>query len=295
MKPIIRLLIVLLTILFVIGIFLLIKYSTRTSKANTYRSFSYRTSSPSKYSSYSIHSAEDDTIYSTYSDWFFTPRWKYYTSYSINREKIVSKLSNEVDKMEKLLEKKPNVTMVKISLDSCHNIIMKNNEKFYKKGNVAIVNAADAKFNTEATGFNSQVRGFVADKNGTSGYNWNNLRDISTSKYSDRIRISSFNDGYVLHLVGLQMKELQKLQLKIEDVDEYLIGLYLNGLTEIEKLIPKGNVLMFCDFKYFYTMTGFDCDGVKFYKEEFTLRTKLACFTAVNRYKGKLKIVLNLL
>ncbi|KCZ80512.1 hypothetical protein H312_02074 [Anncaliia algerae PRA339] len=126
MKPIIKLLIVLLTLLFVIGIFLLIKYSTRTSKASTYRSFSYSISSPSTDSSYSIHSAEDDTIYDAYFDWFFAPRRNSYTSYMINREKIAAKLSNEVDKMEKLLEKKSNVTMVKISLDSCQLSIIIN-------------------------------------------------------------------------------------------------------------------------------------------------------------------------
>ncbi|KCZ78697.1 hypothetical protein H311_00265, partial [Anncaliia algerae PRA109] len=83
------------------------------------------------------------------------------------------------------------------------------------------------------------------------------------------------------------------IKMKIEDVDEYLIGLYLAGLTEIEKILPQGNVLLCCVSEGIYASNGVDFKGVNFTRDEFVLRAKRGRLIAIKRYEGTLNIVIN--
>lgn len=209
------------------------------------------------------------------------------------RKLIISYLKKDIEENKKILEKKPNVTFTRTKVKECTTIKMKNGKPFYVKDQTVLVNAANTKFKINRGGLNKGITDFVSTKNGIFNGRWRNLFAPEISKYKDRIRISKFNYGYILHLVGLQASELEGIKMKIEDVDEYLIGLYLTGLSEIEKILPRGNVLLCCVSEGIYASDGVDFQGVNFTQDEFILRAKRARLIAVVRYEGTLNIVIN--
>lgn len=207
---------------------------------------------------------------------------------------IISNLNKDIKEYKKMIEAKSNVTVVDVPLENCSEIMMKNKQKFYRNNNTVLVNAADSRFETWGGGINKVISNFVLNKNGVTNNKWTGL--MSPVKYpkDTRIKISNFKNGYVLHLVGLQAKELQRLNLKIEDIEEYIISLYLNGLDGVESMIGQGNVLLCFVSTGVFANDGVDSKGKRFSKNEFALRAKLACFKAIQKYNGKLNIVLNL-
>lgn len=205
----------------------------------------------------------------------------------------ISNLNNDIKEYRNRVEAKPNVTIVDVSVEKCSKIVMKNKQKFYQNKNTVLVNAANTNFQTGGGGLNNAITDFVKNKNGVTNNKWTELGLPLKYNYDNRIKISKFANGYVLHLVGLQAGELKDLNLKIEDVEKYLINLYLNGLKEIESIIKQGNVLLCCVSTGIYAYDGVDSKGKSFSKKEFILRAKLACLKAVYKYNGNLNIVLN--
>ncbi|KCZ75762.1 hypothetical protein H311_03253 [Anncaliia algerae PRA109] len=208
--------------------------------------------------------------------------------------------------------------IVKMDLDDkIMGITLYEKGKFYEKGKTVIVNAANSQFSTGGGRLNKAVTDFVKSKNGVKNGEWKHLREIECDNedYSGRIGVSEFDYGYVLHIVGLNAKDLKDGNIPIGKVEDYIYKLYKYAFIGIKEILEGrekeseeeseqeseeesegndlGNVLVCFVSNGIYACSDEDKDGTKFSGNEFALRAQIGCLKAIKKYSKGLNIVLN--
>lgn len=194
--------------------------------------------------------------------------------------------------------------------DKVEKISLPNKKNFYEKGKTVIVNAANNHFSIGGGRLNKAVTDFVISRKGIKDGEWKDFRIIEcdNKKYNGRIGVSEFDHGYVLHIVGLNAKDLKDDNIPIRKVDDYIYKLYKYAFKGIKEILEErkkeleeeseendlGNVLVCFVSNGNYACDGKDKDGTEFSGKEFALRAQNGCLRAIKKHSAGLNIVLNL-
>lgn len=113
------------------------------------------------------------------------------------RDHIMEKLAKSLRSLYDEISKLPKVKIITTELDDdFKEIRLKNGERFFAKGKVALVNAANSKFTPKFNVFslNSAISRFLLDKDGINRKkSWNKIKSINNSIYSKRMKYLLLN------------------------------------------------------------------------------------------------------
>lgn len=138
----------------------------------------------------------------------------------------------------------------------------------------------------------------MENRGGITNDQWFNLRQlIDTRNLNNRIYLSSYKFGLILHIDGLKASDIKKENLELKDVSSFIRNLVLTGLNN--KIFDFKNHVFIVPYisNAYYAQDGEDIKGVKFTKEEFALKAKIGVCHAILDYSksGKTnKIIFNI-